>query len=48
MNSFLFVLQFRMCQSHRGHHFIAVLRELINFPNTIYFMATEMNYETFL
>ena len=47
MNSFLFVLQFRMCQSRRGHHFIAVSRELIIFPNTI-FWAHEMNYETFL
>ena len=52
MIQFKFLAQFPV--DHLPHRvvssliLIAVLRELIIFPNTIYFMATEMNYETFL
>ena len=39
-NSQYLALSFNRC--------IAVMRELINLPNTIYFMATEVNYETLI
>ena len=39
MNSFLFVLQFRMCQSRRVHHFIAVWGNLL-FSRTLYILGT--------